>query len=281
MLSRKADNRKFSPEWAAQLAQRMRDDEWRDTKELLHVNRDGQLINGQHRLTGVVDSGRTITFWIAYDSDDDAMLSIDNSRARTASDIATIMGYDYPRTRPSAMHILLRWEADPRTPFSERPHDKRPVRWSAEHLLTRMKNDFPDIHVGLDYAQRMGKAKPPIPGGYATWTALTVMLFRADAVAAEQFLDSLMAGSNLSDDSPIHALRNSLLTSSVQARKSDAREFIAALTIVAFNWFRQGKTAPRYKAGKTGSSATLRWRRDQSQFPLIWQRGQPMDDKPY
>jgi hypothetical protein len=89
MLSRNIGNRLLRPRVVKAYATDMTAGQWRLTHEAIAVTAAGQLLNGQHRLHAVVQSGRTQTFWVAvYETSETAMdLPIDCGARRNTSDI--------------------------------------------------------------------------------------------------------------------------------------------------------------------------------------------------
>lgn len=89
MLTRNRGNRPLRPRtWQAYAAD-MKAGKWMRTHEAIAVSASGWLINGQHRLTAIANSGISQTFWVAtYDDAESAMdLPIDFGARRNLSDI--------------------------------------------------------------------------------------------------------------------------------------------------------------------------------------------------
>lgn len=65
---------------------------WKLNGEPIIVAKDGTLLDGQHRLQAVIQSGCTITAVVIYNVDRDSFSTIDTGRLRTAGDIFSIEG---------------------------------------------------------------------------------------------------------------------------------------------------------------------------------------------
>jgi hypothetical protein len=89
MLTRNFGNRPFRSAAVKAYAMDMKAGRWRLTHEAIAVTTAGNLINGQHRLRAIVESGCQQMFWIAvYDTTETATdLPIDFGARRTVSDI--------------------------------------------------------------------------------------------------------------------------------------------------------------------------------------------------
>ena len=92
MLAKNVGNRDVRPSVVKLYAQQMREGQWRETHQAIAVNASGNLIDGQHRLMAIVESGASIWFWVAtYDDSSNALsLPIDLQARRSHSDILQI-----------------------------------------------------------------------------------------------------------------------------------------------------------------------------------------------
>lgn len=92
MLSKNGGNRAVRPSVVKLYAQQMREGQWRETHQAIAVDANGNLIDGQHRLAAIVESGASIWFWVAqYDDSSNALsLPIDLQARRSHSDILQI-----------------------------------------------------------------------------------------------------------------------------------------------------------------------------------------------
>lgn len=85
-------NRRISPERVNAYAYSMANGDWQQNGESIKFNKRGELIDGQHRLSAVIKSGKPVTMLIAYDIDDDVNI-IDRNRPRSATDVLRISGF--------------------------------------------------------------------------------------------------------------------------------------------------------------------------------------------
>lgn len=68
------------------LSRDMKNGFWRHTGETIKFSRKGRLIDGQHRLLAVVESGTPVWFDVIRGLEDDVQMVIDTGSARTAGD---------------------------------------------------------------------------------------------------------------------------------------------------------------------------------------------------
>lgn len=93
LLRRNDNNRRISPSTVRIYANSMREGLWRNpTPEALAIDRDGQLIQGQHRLLALVSAGVTLQFWINYNADPEDYHVLDRGKKRSISDVLAMEG---------------------------------------------------------------------------------------------------------------------------------------------------------------------------------------------
>ena len=80
------------------LAADMREGRWIPTHQGIAFDKSGKLIDGQHRMLAVIESGVTVRMLVTQGLDEEAMSAIDIGRARDCRDVAVIVGAtDDPR----------------------------------------------------------------------------------------------------------------------------------------------------------------------------------------
>jgi hypothetical protein len=84
------DNRKLKPAVVKKYAKIMTDGDWRFSPETISMSKTGRLLNGQHRMTAVVQSGVTCRFLFATGFDDDVFSVLDRGATRTRADALKI-----------------------------------------------------------------------------------------------------------------------------------------------------------------------------------------------
>lgn len=95
-LNNNPSNRKLRPGVAEKYASDMVAGNWLPNPQPIMFYEDGELADGQHRLFAVVESGKTIAFYVIRDVPKNIALNIDTGLARTLADNARIAGWDHP-----------------------------------------------------------------------------------------------------------------------------------------------------------------------------------------
>ena len=212
----------------------MQNGKWRsDTSEPIRFDPEGFLIDGQNRLTAVVESGCTVLFDVAYNVPRAAVRVIDSGSARTFSDNMKMFNARDRMAGSGTLRWVWAWDLDPfpsRTGYLGR---RAPTHSDLEALY------FTDPP-GWDEAAMRGRDASVQNLGAPSAFGLTHVLFsRIDEEDCKQFFDQLISGINLPEASPIATLRARLLG---REAKHFKRQDQAALTIRGWNAWRRDET---------------------------------------
>jgi len=95
LLSKNTKNRKINKAQLEMIKRSMLDGRWRLTHQGIALYKNGDIADGQHRLTAIVETGITCKMPLFKDIDNDinTVLAIDCGKNRTVKDGATISGY--------------------------------------------------------------------------------------------------------------------------------------------------------------------------------------------
>ena len=83
-------NRTIKSKHLDEIVRDMKNGNWKLTHQGIAFDRKGNLIDGQHRLMGVILSGATVQMMVTRDLDDGAILNIDNGSMRQIGDVYKI-----------------------------------------------------------------------------------------------------------------------------------------------------------------------------------------------
>jgi len=86
-LANNTENRKKRGWWVTCIANMIKRGEWILTHQGIAFTKSGKLIDGQHRLEAIVESGIPIEMLIVFDVDDAAFKVVDSGVKRTLSDL--------------------------------------------------------------------------------------------------------------------------------------------------------------------------------------------------
>lgn len=102
--------------------------EWLLNGESIKFDREGWLVDGQHRLAAILKSNRTIPFVVIRGLDPEVFKTLDTGKKRSAGDVLAIKGVKNPNAVGGAMRLLHRTLSD------ELGHKKRITNSQLEDL---------------------------------------------------------------------------------------------------------------------------------------------------
>jgi hypothetical protein len=94
LADRNGQNRDIERRRVAKYVSDMITGKWEVHGGGLQFNRQGQLIDGQHRLEAVIESNVTVDFMVTFGVEDKAIIAIDEGRPRSNLDVARILGLE-------------------------------------------------------------------------------------------------------------------------------------------------------------------------------------------
>ena len=104
-------NRKLRPATVKRYEEEMRQDSWTLTSDAIAFDEEGNLIQGQHRLSAVVSTGLAQPFWVARNMPTESRQNLDCGTKRQLHDRLTISGHTISRTVGSTcIKLLTPWQ---------------------------------------------------------------------------------------------------------------------------------------------------------------------------
>ena len=108
-LATTATNRRIRPAIVQSLTNAIQNGDWHSMIEPIHFDSAGRLRNGQHRLTAIADSGRTVTVMVIRGATEDTIDSIDTGSRRTPGDLLKFR-YDLADADTTAIVLKYLWQ---------------------------------------------------------------------------------------------------------------------------------------------------------------------------
>lgn len=229
-LKRNVHNRPLSQRTVDHYARAMTAGQWKFNGDAVRFNGNGDLIDGQHRLSACVKSGVSFDCYVVSGLDHDAFDTIDQGKSRKISDVFARAGYKHYVCLGSAVRCL--WEY--RQGWGKCKVGLRPDE--ANDILEAE----PAIHAAVDWI-RSGEGKTV--GNLLTYGLAGFLVYltrQVDEGKANEFWTGLATGENLTKTSPIYQLRERLLNDRKNVAKVP-KDIVLALAIKAWNMFRRGQ----------------------------------------
>lgn len=104
LLAGNEGNRKIRDYWTTEIAKMINEGAWKLTHQAVAVSKTGRLLDGQHRLHGIIKSGKSVPIYVAEDCDDDIFMVTDKGIKRSLADS---LGKDKKITETLAYLLML------------------------------------------------------------------------------------------------------------------------------------------------------------------------------
>lgn len=230
MLASNDHNRNLRMPRVRELSGAMQRGEWELNGETIKLADNGTLLDGQHRLEAVVHSGVAIQSLVVRGLPMDAQDTIDTGRRRRLADVLSMEGNKDAHALAAALNVLHRYRTRQRI---DHARGTAPTPQQALDLL----ETCPQLRDSVVVARRVTRA---IGGPIGVFAALHHECAAVDRPAATSFFDRLEDSVKLSRSDPVLHLRNYVVRPRKDRHFAHHPYTIAALTILAFNFRRQG-----------------------------------------
>jgi hypothetical protein len=231
LLAANSHNRNLREPRVAQLAAVMARGEWEMNGETIKVADDGTLLDGQHRLQAIVESGVEIESLVIRDLPLAAQDTVDIGRRRRLADVLAIEGKRDAHALSAGLSMLHRYRTGKRFDYA---HNTAPSPKQALQLL----EETPEMTESVRAARRVTKQ---IGGPIGVFAALHRIFSEVDPGTTEEFFRQLESGAELEEGDPVLQLRNQVVKPRQDRNYTQSPNHVAALTVKAYNLRRSGR----------------------------------------
>lgn len=232
-LGRNSHNRAPRKSRIDQYAREMSEGRWHVSQDAITFDRNPDdpqavLINGQHRLRAVEQSGKTIKAFVVTGLPRESQIAMDVGGRRSLADHLQLLGYR--NTTMLASLISRVWM------YRHHQHrsDRRPTHQQALDFL-RDNPQIEDAQVGWQMLKGRLNVQPAVAN------ACYYLFSEVDADGASDFYSKLASGADLSEGDPVFSLRRYLTRNMALRNHRVEPDVLMALFIKAFNSWRAGK----------------------------------------
>ena len=257
-LKRNDKNRTFSRKAAKDLSYEMANGYWKENGESIIFDWAGMLIDGQHRLQAVVKSGHNYLVPVITGVEAAVRPTVDTGKKRSGAANLQMAGEKNAAVL-SATLVLWRGYAARDVPAMTHPAQGNPERRTSIPRIMEYVSEVPGIREAVTKSLALRPAGPGralVPASEAAMVWLAIVKSGASEDRANQFLGSVLAGFNLTEDSPVVGLRRRLIDNIGPGLRMDKRERLALVL----------KTWLLWSTGQTRK--VIRWETDES-FPFL------------
>lgn len=247
MLKRNPNNRKINERHVSFLVKQMINGSWQFDGQPIRFDTFGRLLDGQHRLTAIVESNKSFDFLVVSGIDESAFKVMDTGKNRSAGDSLSAMDVQYHTDVAAVAKNIIMFESERFSLRGFRVTNTEIIKWYEENdnVVDFVKRAHP---LYLSYSRVLSRSM------IATFL---IILGKKDPVASELFISKLCTGLDLETTSPIFLLRKKLIEDRLSKASLPLTDKIA-LIIKAWNFYRLGREIK-----------LLRWDKNTEDFPTI------------
>ena len=242
-LKRNSLNRSFSRDTAKVLSSEMRNGYWKENGEAIMFDRAGVLIDGQHRLQAVLDSGYEYLVPVITGIEAETRPTVDTGKKRSGAANLQMAGEKNSTILASAL-MLWRGYAARDVRAMTHPAQGEPERRTSIPRIMEYVDEVPGIREAVTESMSLraaGQGRAFVPASEAALVWLAIVESGASKSRATEFLGCVLSGFNLTEDSPIVGLRRRLLEGLRPGLRMDKRERLA-LVLKTWQLWSTGRT---------------------------------------
>lgn len=229
-------NRPLTKSHVSFLAEQMRTGAWQMAYDPIRISVTNVLLDGQHRLRAIVESGTSQQMLVIRGLPDETFTIMDTGRIRTANDVLTIAGITHGRGTAALVRMIINYEQGRINNTMTNMGRIAVLNVTHQDVLdyVRVHNIMPYVAAGLQW-YRECRFFTPTEYGFFYY-----IFSKIDEKAAKTFIDSFVSGAELGAKDPIFVLRKKIETYKINRISTHPTEKLA-LAIKAWNLFREKK----------------------------------------
>jgi hypothetical protein len=223
-------NRSLTAKTTGKYVRAIEANEWPFLGDPIRFDSKGDLLDGQHRLAAVVETGIVIEFVVIHGIDTDTQKYMDGGRVRTAVDQLKIEGMGNAPSAAAIASCAMRWDLGDVLAQNIKFSTFEIVDWVEEHL--------DQVEVAVQSANRVRQA---VGSTISIIGAAHIMATRiVTGSVIDEFFNGLITGASLDVGSPILTLRETVQRNKREGTLSRSNELW--YTTHAWNCWRLGKS---------------------------------------
>ncbi len=237
ILQKNDNNRNIVRNWVEFYKRQMLNHQWReDNGQTIVISKSGRLIDGQHRLTAIAESGVTLDMLVLRGVPEDYICTIDTGKPRSSADHLKVFGFgNDPNILAAAARIAMCFN----------PEGKYVQSWGK--LSSTDIIDWVGSNKGISYSLKRIPVSINVLIPRSIAVAMHFILSLVDSTKSELFFDYVANGTNLGEGSPILALRSRLIARSHKSHSATERKKMISYIVSAFKAFHEGRKISEVK----------------------------------
>lgn len=226
LLRRNPGNRKLSEKKIGKYARDMVDGQWTLNGETIIIANSGELNNGQHRLSAIIEANRPIPLLMVFGVSRESRTTVDQGMARSAAHYLAMQGFENTKTCASIANIIIAFEQS----------NGESARGEITHaqIIARVGADT-DLVASAHFAAAASKFARGVlaPSQIGACHYLFAEVSRTDA---DEFMKQVCVGENIKRGQPAFTVRHTL-----SEMKGERREDRIEAVMRGWVAFRQGR----------------------------------------
>lgn len=256
ILQKNKRNRPISDRIVSYYADQMKRGQWMLNGEGIIISDGGILLNGQHRLYAVIESGATIETLFITDVPDETFVTMDQGKTRTAGDVFGTLGITNPNNTAAIVSAYLVMKSNRKVSGSDGV-DFRQLKKSKADILNAY-NEYPELfnaimHFSVKLYQKSRMMRVSEIGSYMAY--LVIDKKHSQAVVWK-FFNQLFGYDNASN-STITMLRDKLINARLSNYKLTSKykraiftktwnAYLSGQELKSFRWNEKTDTMPEF-----------------------------------
>jgi len=229
LVAKNRNNRSIRPSNLKRLTSAIENGEWKITNQGIAFDEEGNLIDGQHRLAAILQTGKTVPILVGTNMDPRIFDCVDTGAARTAGDGIDILGSTHGKTIAAAIKTYYLYNKWPKRPWSS---TVTPTSAQIVQIYEERKDVFEAV---LSVLAKKHKNFRCFPKSVGLCFSMACLDAGWSDIQIWEFWDAVTLGANLTPDSAVLSFRNQLNNVEYRKRGWYASRFILNAFIVCFN----------------------------------------------
>ena len=258
-LKRNDANRPFSRDSARLLAAEMDHGYWRENGESIIFDTAGVLIDGQHRMQAVLNSGHEYLAPVITGIEPRVRPTVDTGKKRSGAQNLQMAGEKNASILSATLTLWKGYEARDLRAMTH-PASSAPERRTTIPRIMEDLKAYPQLRLAVQQSRALrpaGQGRSLIPASEVAMVWQAIISSGCSIARAEEFLESVLSGYDLTEGNPVIALRRRLIDQTGPGLKMDKRERLALIL----------KTWQLWSTGQTRK--VIKWESGSEPFPFL------------
>lgn len=225
-------NRHIRPTYVEQLKRSLVRGQWTASTDAIGFDESGRLVNGQHRLTAIAESGISADLLVVHDLPPNARLNLDVGAKRSFADFLTL---EREEVNTAVLAAIVAFTMQ----FSDKGFR---VGWrtnvSISELLAKFDSNADSYRAAANITGHRWRTALLPPSALGGLYVVFAELNEEDSCA---FIDAFVSGQGLNQGNPILTLRNQLIGRTRSRSYAVPMRIAVAWAIRAWNSYRRGE----------------------------------------